>query len=278
MGYEPPIDPGWRLIMPQDHAQLWRAIRKLSDERGVFSTADLRKAVPPIVRDETIALYMTRLKRGKFVANGVRTPEGEPAEAEGSYGYREDAPKPLIQTKGYINKRTGQIEQIPIGIDPGWHKNPGKFRSENLRQFLAERLESAPKPLRDAAIADTVNGWLFKRIQSGAFKGAASAPVAVLPEDAFAVLNTEARTVWFTTDSAKLQAKFKLGLDDYLKAQKLLDEGQIVRVGLSELKVLQEIDGQWWRVRMSVRQGETRLTELRRVSAAVAKSELSEAR
>jgi hypothetical protein len=72
-----------------------------------------------------------------------------------SFGYRDDMPEPLVQTKGYLNKRTGELEQVPVGIDPGWHTNPGKFRAGNWRSFLAGRLEAAPKDLRDAAIQDT---------------------------------------------------------------------------------------------------------------------------
>lgn len=42
---------------------------------------------------------------------------------------------PKIETTPWENKRTGQIQYVPKGIDPGWDYNPGKARSEKAQQF-----------------------------------------------------------------------------------------------------------------------------------------------
>jgi hypothetical protein len=33
---------------------------------------------------------------------------------------------PKIKTYDWVDKRTGEIKQVPVGIDPGWDINPGK--------------------------------------------------------------------------------------------------------------------------------------------------------
>lgn len=39
-------------------------------------------------------------------------------------------------TRRWINKRTGEIETIPVGIDPGWDYNPGTTREADLQAQL----------------------------------------------------------------------------------------------------------------------------------------------
>ena len=42
---------------------------------------------------------------------------------------------PLVE---WTNKRTGEVQRIPQGIDPGWDYNPGEGRKAHLEQALAE--------------------------------------------------------------------------------------------------------------------------------------------
>ena len=42
-------------------------------------------------------------------------------------------------TKQWLNKRTGEVETLPAGIDPGWDYNPGKSRSASMKADLAEK-------------------------------------------------------------------------------------------------------------------------------------------
>lgn len=42
-------------------------------------------------------------------------------------------------TKEWINKRTGEVETIPKGIDPGWNYNPGIKRDQYLKDQLAAK-------------------------------------------------------------------------------------------------------------------------------------------
>lgn len=44
---------------------------------------------------------------------------------------------PPIQRREWTNKRTGEVMQIPVGIDPGFDYNPGEGRVAELRYALA---------------------------------------------------------------------------------------------------------------------------------------------
>ncbi len=42
-------------------------------------------------------------------------------------------------TKQWVNKRTGEVEVLPEGIEPGWNYNPGKTREQALADDLAKK-------------------------------------------------------------------------------------------------------------------------------------------
>ncbi|MHA0401877.1 phage minor head protein, partial [Escherichia coli] len=39
----------------------------------------------------------------------------------------------------WVNKRTGEEEDVPEGIDPGWNYNPGINREQELARQLATK-------------------------------------------------------------------------------------------------------------------------------------------
>jgi len=79
---------------------------------------------------------------------------------------------PATKTMPWLNKRTGEVEQVPVGIDPGWDTNPGKIgREAQAKKQLAEkktRFEHAVKqplpnppllyPAGTNAVLSTVKG------------------------------------------------------------------------------------------------------------------------
>ena len=42
-------------------------------------------------------------------------------------------------TREWVNKRTGDVEVIPTGIEPGWNYNPGQGRQQALKLDLAAK-------------------------------------------------------------------------------------------------------------------------------------------
>lgn len=54
-------------------------------------------------------------------------------------GYQPTDSAPPSPTRSYTNPRTGAVEQVPKGIDPGFAYNPGESRANLLRQQLADK-------------------------------------------------------------------------------------------------------------------------------------------
>lgn len=65
------------------------------------------------------------------------------------WGYRV-SPDPVVETVAWRNPRTGEVRQVPDGIDPGFDYNPGIAGLEHFKQLLDEKLLAAPADLREA--------------------------------------------------------------------------------------------------------------------------------
>lgn len=55
---------------------------------------------------------------------------------------------PVIETIPWKNPRTGEIEHVPVAIDPGWDHNPGLNRLEHLKKLGREKLRALPAGIR----------------------------------------------------------------------------------------------------------------------------------
>lgn len=64
----------------------------------------------------------------------------EPADGN---GIRYSAERPVIETRAFTNKRTGEIVHVPVGIDPGWGGNPGLARVKGVLRALEQSLVEA---------------------------------------------------------------------------------------------------------------------------------------
>lgn len=62
-----------------------------------------------------------------------------------SMGLKVESKAPAGGTYEYQNPRTGEVSQVPKGVDPGWAYNPGASRAD----FLKTQLEQKTKEYRD---------------------------------------------------------------------------------------------------------------------------------
>ncbi len=70
----------------------------------------------------------------------VRQVSGAEAQRQ---GLRVDT-TPRIRRRRVVNKHTGRVEHVPVGIDPGWDYHPGQNRLQKLQQTLdVKRQETA---------------------------------------------------------------------------------------------------------------------------------------
>ncbi len=126
---------------------------------------------------------------------------------------------PQIQYRNWINRRTGRMEKIPVGIDPGWHSNPGKARARKAMGRFFERLEkeggkAAEAAMRDFWHSDIWRAWVMME------RSRVHMPVALLPVAAEA-LQSSSPMVSISNDT--LAAKVRKHVDPK-KALPAVDE------------------------------------------------------
>lgn len=87
---------------------------------------------------------------------------------------------PLLPKRRVLNKRTGEMKEVPVGIDPGWERNPGKLRLQAMERLLAEKLEAADPEVARAAFRDIATSWRLMRLATDA-RAVGNAPIGILP-------------------------------------------------------------------------------------------------
>lgn len=134
---------------------------------------------------------------------------------------------PEIPMRDVFNRRTGEIKNIPSGIDPGWEMNPGLYRQRQMEQFLAGKLDAADPAVAHAAARDMAASWRLRRIHEGSARGAV--PVAMLPDDLASGIGARTRVVQFSDYTAE-KTRRKHGeatADEFVRVADLLETARV---------------------------------------------------
>lgn len=122
---------------------------------------------------------------------------------------------PPSRAREWKNLRTGEVHQVPVGIDPGWDYNPGQAGR------LAKSLELATEKLEAAHAADA-NAMLGELVGSPTFESWLAAPrgdfpVLRLPDAAAQAIGAKRRVAVFSPDSAAKNVSHhpEVALEDY---------------------------------------------------------------
>ena len=167
------------------------------------------------------------------------------------FGY-EPSPGPppgSERTRPWTNKRTGETIRVPVGIDPGFGHNVGLAgREGETADRLIARIDAADNALARAAIGSPWNTPLFRRHLDGAPGG--DWPVAVVPQAILAAIGGRSRAARLSSATALKQADrhFDLEAEDYARAQRILDEGEIFKAGDRLAIGFIEEEGRPWRI------------------------------
>lgn len=179
------------------------------------------------------------------------------------------SPPPVVPEYTYVNKRSGEIQQIPQGVDPAFHYAPGG-RLANLPKVITEKLDAADAPLAAAAIKLLVAGEAFMRFYE-APKGIF--PVAALPDTDAALIGAKTHTVQLSAATMRKQLEIhpELPAESYIFVQEAVARGIKVVDGSSALIYVLESEG-YVTVVKSTRSGQrVYMTSLRRLSSNEAK-------
>lgn len=129
-------------------------------------------------------------------------------------------PGPIVMV-GTINRETGEIREIPAGLDPAWAGNPGLTRQRNVEQFLIDKLARRAPDLARIAIADIVSSYRFTRLFDGPGRG--SVPVAHLGTRLQAALEVKSPVAVLAQSVAQKGQKHGLQPRDYAQVQAAID-------------------------------------------------------
>lgn len=152
---------------------------------------------------------------------------------------------PSIEMRDVVNRRTGEIKRIPVGIDPGWEINPGRYRQQQMERFLAEKLDAADPAIARVAALDMASSWRVRRLFEGTAKG--RVPVAMLPEEFAIAIGAKTRVVQIDSRTARKAARRhpELASEDLVNIDQLLQSGIVHKQDATHLHI-QSREGLPW--------------------------------
>lgn len=171
--------------------------------------------------------------------------------------------RPEVEYTDWKNKRTGDTEAVPVGIDPGWNHNPGILRDRTLSRGLNRALDQMPEPARRSAIHQLREHPVFNYVRTNQAgfnymsrrdpvetgKGHFRAAVAELPEELALTLGAQSRVISLSVaDAAKqLHKRPEVGHEVYVALQELLDTPAAVQLnGDAKVEIYGLISGKPW--------------------------------
>lgn len=173
-------------------------------------------------------------------------------------------PAPVDKLVSYTNKRTGETQQIPAGIDPAFHYPPGGRRA-SLTEHLASRLETLQAGLRPAGVralaGDAFAAWAEQPVGNW--------PVGVMATEQVAALGAQTDVVRLSADtmSKQLREHPEILAAEYRYVQDAIERGQAIQESAQAVIFLLEDEG-YVSVVKATRSGRAAfLTSFRRLSS-----------
>lgn len=135
---------------------------------------------------------------------------------------------PKVENRDWVNKRTGEVETVPVGIDPGWDFNPGEGRAKQLGAELkkksARTKKAVAKPMPPTNLYGAGTPGVLstaKKVNQGSLENAiASMPNNEMQRDEFAKFMQAhpIKTLFIKTTEMSGRSKASRDLADKVKA------------------------------------------------------------
>ena len=169
------------------------------------------------------------------------------------YGYEVTKPPgDARRTRQWVNKRAGEVRQVPVGIDPGWDHNVGLVRRTGLAREALEQTIGKLDATTEAYARSSIQGFVgnpgFEDFLEGRVEG--SGPVAAVPEGTLSAIGGRSRTLRLSSETVGSHPRFaKFGTEDWLRVQRILDGGRVFLSDRSRRVAIGfiEEDGRVWR-------------------------------
>ncbi len=174
------------------------------------------------------------------------------------YGYQVSE-RPAPETRTWTNKRTGEVHQVPDGIDPGFAYHPGKAApAAKVQELYVERLNTADRELAKAAIRRDIGAPAFESFLQGDVPGLY--PVGILPPELQSLLRARRPVVALSqADAIKERARHPEATPAaWARVQQMLDQGEVIQeTGKNQhlVFVLDEDGKPWYAVVKAAKDG-----------------------
>lgn len=169
----------WQRAERSAHRFPFLLYRTAQDERVRASHRRWNNLALPIGHHFWDAHYPPNGWRCRCMAFPVDQRDIDRRRAAGDDIRTEAPPDDLVE---FVNKRTGQVTQVPRGIDPGFDYNPGKVnQAERAGRQLAEVLGGAAPDVARSVIGQTLRSDPWRRFVEQPLPGEVQ-PVAIVPQ------------------------------------------------------------------------------------------------
>jgi hypothetical protein len=172
---------------------------------------------------------------------------------------------PSVGSFTYTNKRTGEIQQIPDGVDPAFNYPPAGRRAA-LNNYLAEKVDNVDQALATSAVKDLVGSDAFKSFYA---KPVGVFPIAVIGAEDAKLLGTGTQTVRLSAATMQKQVEQhpEIQADEYTNVQDAITSGQRIQDTDGSIVYLWEA-GSYVTVVKATKSGKALfMTSLRRLSS-----------
>lgn len=182
---------------------------------------------------------------------------------------------PAERMVSHTNKRTGETQQIPAGVDPAFAYPPGGRRA-NLVEHLGSRLERLQADLRPAGVR-ALAGEAFA---AWAAQPVGNWPVGVLAAEQVTALGAQTDVVRLSADTMAKQLREhpEILAAEYRHVQDAIERGTAIRESEQAMIFLLEDEGYVSVVKATKTGRAAYLTSFRRLSSEAAKREREIAR
>jgi SPP1 gp7 family putative phage head morphogenesis protein len=212
----------WARIERNKRRQPYVMYRTMRDERVRASHRPWDGLVLPVDHPFWRQHYPPNGWRCRCIAFALSERELRDRVAKGEPIKREPPPEQAID---YVNPRSGEVVQVPAGVDPGFAYNPGQVRLQQLADLQRAALDSAAPELAAELVRSTVRSGNFERFLAAPVADEMQ-PVAMLRDGARSTAVMLPADVVATRRMSMIDAQWiQLAID----AGQRVDEGNAVR-------------------------------------------------
>lgn len=148
---------------------------------------------------------------------------------------------PAINRKEWINKRSGEVHQVPEGIDPSFDTNVGTARQQHIQNLITTKLNSSHSAIATVAAKELVHSPAFTYFLS---KPVGNYPVASIDAALKQQINAKQNTVLISAETMTKQRRNhpELTDDEYRLLPDVINTGAVIQQGAQHIVIFNDND------------------------------------